>query len=107
MRMISPQDFIARTWETASRPPGEINLGKYRGTAYPCACGKMHVVDDSTEPLREMATETPRVVLACPDLGQQAMTLVQFRQGIATRAMSEMGSRFESDNLEPLRAQIG
>jgi hypothetical protein len=103
--MLSPQDFIARTWDAASRAPGEIDLANYHGTPYPCACGRMHVIDEAAEPLREMASAEPRVVLACPDLGNQAMTLVQLRQGVSTRAMSEIGSRFEGDLQVPLQAQ--
>ncbi len=107
MRMLTPQDFIALTWEASSHPPGEVDLSKYEGTSYPCACGRLHVLDKSIEPLREMDSEEPRVVLACPNLGRQAMTLVQFRQGFATRAMSEMGSRFEGDLLDTRRRQTG
>ena len=107
MRMMSPQDFIASTWEASSHPPGEIDLSRYHGIPYPCACGRIHILDESVESLREMDSEEPRVVLACPDLGRQAMTLVQFRQGFETRALSEMGSRFEGDLLETHQAQVG
>jgi hypothetical protein len=101
LRILSPQDFIAQTWEASSHPPGEVDLSEYEGIPYPCACGKMHTLSASTELLREMDSKEPRVVLACPDLGRQAMTLVQLRHGFVTRAMSEMGSRIEGDLLEP------
>jgi hypothetical protein len=107
MRMMSPQDFIAENLEASTRPPGEIDLARYQGTAYPCACGRMHILDDSVELLRQLDSPEPRVVLACPDLGRQALTLVQFRQGFGTRALSEMGSRFEGDLLGTRHLQTG
>jgi hypothetical protein len=107
MRILKPQDFIALTWEGPSHSPRKLDLSKYQGTPYPCACGKLHVIDASAEPLLEMDSEELRIVLACPDLGHQAMTLVQLRRGVSTRAMSEMGSQFEGDFLESRRLEVG
>ena len=97
MRMLSPAEFLAQTSGSLSRPAGEIDVSDYLGVHYPCACGKAHRLSESVELMREMKTPEPRVILACPDLGQQAVTLVQLRHGMTTRAMSEMGCRFEDD----------
>lgn len=97
MRMLNPAEFLAQTCAPLSRPPGELDVTDYLGVHYPCACGRAHQLSESVELMREMMTPEPRVILACPDLGHQALTLVQLRQGMTTRAMSEMGCRFEDD----------
>lgn len=96
MKMIEPQDFKKKTEEPLSHPPGELDLTGYIGVKYPCACGRLHSLDSPEYLVREMNGEVARVVLSCPDLGEEALTLVQLRNGFQTRALSEMGCRQRS-----------
>ena len=93
MRMIDPLEFAARTEEPLSHPPGELDLTGYIGVKYPCACGHLHTLDNPEYLVREMTGDQARIVLSCPDLGEEALTLVQLRTGFQTRALSEMGCR--------------
>lgn len=93
MRLISAAEFSDQMREPLSRPPGELDLSGYLGVHYPCACGRLHTLDSVDYLVREMKGSEVRVVLSCPDHGDDALTLVQLRNGFQTRAMSEVGCR--------------
>jgi len=91
MRMISSVEFLVHMREPMSRPPGKLDLSGYLGVRYPCACGRLHTLDTVDYLVREMKGDQVRVVLSCPDRGDDALTLVQLRNGFQTRALSEVG----------------
>jgi hypothetical protein len=95
MRLISSVEFADQMREPKSRPPGELDLSGYIGVHYPCACGRLHTLDSVDYLVREMNDEVARVVLSCPDRGEDALTLVQLRNGFQTRAISEAGCRLD------------
>lgn len=97
MRLISAAEFSNHMREPLSRPPGgNLDLTGYFGVHYPCACGRLHTLDSVDYLVREMKGSEVRVVLSCPDYGDDALTLVQLRNGFQTRAISEAGCRAES-----------
>ena len=96
MRLIDPQRFNEETEQPLGYSLGQLDLSGYIGVKYPCACGQLHSLDSPKYVVREMKGDVARVVLSCPDLGEEALTLVQLRSGFQPRALSEMGCRSES-----------
>ena len=93
MRFLNPKQFALEIEESLGRPPGELDLSGYLGVEYPCVCGMLHTLDDPKYVVREMRGDLVRIVIACPILGQEALTLVHLRAKFRTRALSEAGCR--------------
>lgn len=98
MRMQSPEEFLHQAVGTLVRSATETpDLSRYEGTAYCCACGRAHRLSVASVCVHETDSEQSRVLVACPELGAQAMTIVQLRNGVRARAFSESGCRLETD----------
>ena len=95
MRIMKPDAFLEQTGEPHSHEADDLDISQYLGAHYACACGRTHTLGSKAEAIREMNDGSGRIVLACPTMGQRALTLVRFRHILAPRGLAEMGCKFD------------